>query len=58
MLQNEFPLDPRHVGVPLVRTNMIYEPMVRSAETVHQSCVEINTISKQTEMIFLTMYTT
>jgi organic hydroperoxide reductase OsmC/OhrA len=30
----------------------ISKPMVRSAQTVHLSCVKISTISKQTEMSF------
>ena len=29
-----------------------FDPMVRLAHIVHLSCVEINTISKQTEMSF------
>jgi hypothetical protein len=31
---------------------MIYEPIGCSMETVHLSCIEINTISKWTEMSF------
>jgi hypothetical protein len=46
MGQNEFPLDPRHVGVPSVVPKMIFKPMVRSVQTVHLSYVEINTIFK------------
>jgi hypothetical protein len=52
MYQNEFPLDPHHIGVPLVAPKMIFEPMVRSVQTVHLSCVKINTISKQTKSNF------
>jgi hypothetical protein len=52
MDRSEFLLDPRHVGLPSVVPKMIFEAMVRSVQTVHLSCVEINTISKQTEMIF------
>jgi hypothetical protein len=52
MDRNQFPLDPHHVGVPLVAPKMIYEPMVRLAQTVYLSCIEINTISKWTEMSF------
>jgi hypothetical protein len=55
---NEFSLDPRHIGVPLIAPKMIFEHMVRSAQTMHLSCVEINTISKQTEMIFHLIYAT
>jgi len=29
---------------------MISKPMIRSAQTVHLSCSEINTISKRTDM--------
>jgi hypothetical protein len=47
--KNEFPLDPRHVGVPLVVPKMIFKPMVYLTQTVHLSCIEINTISKHTE---------
>ena len=49
---NEFPLDPRHVGVPSVAPNMISKPFLCSAQTMHLSCVEFNTISKRTEMSF------
>ena len=49
MDQNELSLDPRHVGVPSGVLKMIYEPMVRSMQTVHLSCAEMNTISKQTQ---------
>jgi hypothetical protein len=52
MDQNELPLDSRHIGVPLGASKMISWPMVRSAQTVHLSCAEINTISKQTETSF------
>jgi hypothetical protein len=52
MDQNEFPLDPRHVGVPSVVPKMISKAMARSAKIVHLSCMEISTISKQIEMIF------
>jgi hypothetical protein len=31
---------------------MIDEPMLRSSQTVHVSCIKISTISKQTEMSF------
>jgi hypothetical protein len=44
--RNEFPLDPRHVGVPSVAPKIISEPMVCSAQTVNLSYVGINTISK------------
>ena len=49
---NEIPHDPRHLGVPLGASKMILEPIVRSAQTVHLSCVKISTISKLTESSF------
>jgi hypothetical protein len=49
MDRNEFPLDPRHVAVPLLVPKKISEPMVRSAQTLYLFCTKINTISKQTE---------
>jgi hypothetical protein len=58
MDQGEIPIDPRHVGVTSVGPKTVSEPMVRSAQTVHLSCIEINTISKQTETIFLLIYAT
>jgi hypothetical protein len=42
MDQGKFPIDPRHLGVTSVVPKMISEPMVRSAQNVHLSCVEIN----------------
>ena len=38
---NEIPHDPRHLGVPSGASKMISEPMVRSTQTVHLSCVKI-----------------
>jgi hypothetical protein len=49
---NELPHDPHHIGVQLRAPKMISEPMVRLAQTVHLSCVEINTFSKQTKVSF------
>ena len=49
MDRNEVPHDPRHLGVPSGASKMISEPMVRLAQTMHLSCVKINTISKRTE---------
>ena len=37
---------------------MIYEPMVRSAQTVHLSCTDMNTVSKRIEMKFHMTYIT
>jgi hypothetical protein len=49
---NELPHDSRHEGVSSGVSKKILEPMIRSAQTVHLSCVEINTITKLTEMSF------
>jgi hypothetical protein len=48
----ELPLEPRHLGVPLVASKMISESMVRLAQIVHLSCTDTNTISKWTETRF------
>jgi hypothetical protein len=40
-------LEPRHLGVPSDASKMISQPMVRSAQTLHQSCVKISTISNE-----------
>jgi hypothetical protein len=52
MDQYEHPHDPRHVGVPLGGSKMISEPMVRSVQTMHLSCANINTNPTQTETSF------
>jgi hypothetical protein len=44
--------DPHHLGVPIGESIMIFKPIVRSAQTVHLSCVKISTISKWTETSF------
>jgi hypothetical protein len=49
---NEIPHGPRHLGVPSGASKIISEPVVRSAQTVHLSCVKISTISKWTESNF------
>jgi hypothetical protein len=49
---NKFPLDSRHVGVPSVAPKMIFEPVVRSVQTVHLSRIDINTIPKWNETSF------
>jgi hypothetical protein len=46
----EIPHDPHHLGVPSVEYKAIFDPMVRSTQTVHLSCVKINTISKWTKL--------
>jgi hypothetical protein len=45
MEQNELPLDPRHIGVPSGASKKIFQPMLHSAQTMHLSCAEINTVS-------------
>jgi hypothetical protein len=50
--RNEIPRDARHLGVPSGASKTMSEPMVRSAQTVHLSCVKTSTISKQTKMSF------
>ena len=45
-------LEPRHLGVPLGASKTISDPMVRSTQTVHLSCIKISTISKRTETRF------
>jgi hypothetical protein len=47
--QIELPLEPCHLGVTLGASKMIFEPMVRLAQTVHISCTDANTFSKWTE---------
>jgi hypothetical protein len=44
MHQNEIPHDPCHLGVPSGVYKTISEAMVRSAQTVHLSCVKISNI--------------
>jgi hypothetical protein len=56
--QNELPIDPHHIGVPLGGSKIIPEPMVRLVQTVHLSCLKNSIISKQTETSFyLTHFT-
>jgi hypothetical protein len=47
--RNEILHDPGYLGVLSVVSKSIFEPVVRSVQTVHLSCVKNNTISKQTE---------
>jgi hypothetical protein len=48
----ELPLEPRHLGVPLVASKTISESMVCLVQTVHLSCTDTNTISKWTKTRF------
>jgi hypothetical protein len=50
MDRNTIPHDPCHLGVPSGASKTISEPVVRSVQTVHQSCVKISTISKWTKV--------
>jgi hypothetical protein len=52
MDRNEILDDPRHLGVPSAASNIVFEAMVRLAQTVHLSCIKISTISKRIEMSF------
>jgi hypothetical protein len=49
---NELPLEPRHLGVPSSVSKMISKPMIRLAQTMHVSCTDTYTVSKQTETRF------
>jgi hypothetical protein len=49
---SELPLDPRHLGVLSGVPKMIFEPIGHSVQTVQLSCIEISTISKESEMSF------
>jgi hypothetical protein len=50
MDRNEIPQD-RHLGVPTGVSKTISKPMVCLAQTMHLSCTDANTISKQTNEI-------
>jgi hypothetical protein len=52
MDQNELPFDPCHLGGLLGAAKKIPMDVVHSAQTVHQSGAEINSVSKQTEASF------
>jgi hypothetical protein len=47
--QTTIPHDPHHLGLPSGASKTISEPVVRSAQTLHLSCVKISTISKRIE---------
>ena len=52
MDRNELPLEPCHLVVPSGVTKMISEPMIRLVQTMHLSCTDANTTSKQKEERF------
>ena len=49
---NEIPHEPNHLGVQSGASKMIFEPMVRLAQTVHLCCADTNTVSKRTKLRF------
>jgi hypothetical protein len=48
--RSEIPNDPCDLGAPSGASKMISEPMVRSTQTVHISCVKISNISEWTKL--------
>jgi hypothetical protein len=50
--QTKLSLEPHHLGVPLGVSKMIFEQMVRLAQTVHQPCTDSYTISEEKEVRF------
>ena len=50
--RNELRLEPLHLGVPSGASKMISDPMVHMVQTVHLSCTDTNTVSKQTKTRF------
>jgi hypothetical protein len=52
MDQNKIPHDPRHLRVPPGVSKMISEAVVRSAQTMHLSCVKISTIFEWSKSSF------
>jgi hypothetical protein len=50
--QNEHPLEPHHLLVPLGVSKMASKPMVCLAHTMHLSCTDTNTVSKRKEERF------
>jgi hypothetical protein len=52
MDRNKLSLEPRHLGVPSGTAKMISEQMVCLEETVHQSCTDTNTVSKEKQVRF------
>jgi hypothetical protein len=49
MDQHEIPQDPCHLVVPSGASKMMSKPALRSAHTMHLSCIKISTITKRTE---------
>jgi hypothetical protein len=55
--QNEISLWPHHRGVPSGASKMISEKLVCLAQTVHLSCTDTNTVSKQKVRVHMTHVT-
>ena len=51
-VQNELPLEPCHLVVPSRAPKTIYEPMVRLAQTTHQSCTDLTLSPNRKETRF------
>jgi hypothetical protein len=49
MNQNKIPQNPSLLGVPSGVSKTISEPTVRFAQTMHLSCTDTSTLSKQTK---------
>jgi hypothetical protein len=49
---NKLQVEPRHLGVSSGASKMIYDLMVRVAQSVHLYCTDTNTVSKRTETRF------
>jgi hypothetical protein len=52
MDRNNVPLEPHHLVVPSDASKMISKPMVHLVQTMHLSCTDTNTVSKQKEERF------
>ena len=50
--RNELPLEPCNLVLTLGASKTIYEPMECLAQTMHLSCTDTNTVSKQEEERF------
>jgi hypothetical protein len=56
--RNELPVEPHNRGVPSGASKMIFESIVCLAQTMHLSCTDTNTVSKQTKIGFHTTHIT
>jgi hypothetical protein len=56
MDQNKLSLEPHHLRVPSGASKTIFEPMVCSAQTVHQSSIKIASFSQRNEIrLYMTL---